>query len=102
MPSHALPSTTSAMCNKVAAQDVVVRREATCGIAADNLLTAPRLDQEGTGRTIRGAGRRGWVPADPRAYRASLNGGTATPQAKSLRRKGSTMERLVTPLGEAL
>jgi hypothetical protein len=35
-------------------------------------------------------------------YRASSNGVTTTPQAKSLRRKGSTMERLVTSLGEVL
>jgi uncharacterized protein with GYD domain len=35
-------------------------------------------------------------------YRASSNGVTTTPQTKSLRRKGSTMERLVTSLGEAL
>lgn len=35
-------------------------------------------------------------------YRASLNGVTATPQTKYLWRKGSTMEGLVTSLGEAL
>jgi hypothetical protein len=35
-------------------------------------------------------------------YRASLNGVTSTPQTKSLRRKGWTMEGLVTSLGEAL
>jgi hypothetical protein len=35
-------------------------------------------------------------------YRASLNGVTATPQAKSLWRKRSTMEGRVTSLGEAL
>src|SRR6266487_230783 len=35
-------------------------------------------------------------------YRASSNGVTTTPYARSLRRKGSTMERLVTSLGEVL
>jgi hypothetical protein len=37
-----------------------------------------------------------------RCYRASLNGVTATPQTKYLWRKGSTVEGLVTSLGEAL
>jgi hypothetical protein len=35
-------------------------------------------------------------------YRASLNGVTASPQAKSLRCKGSTVEGPVTSFGEAL
>jgi hypothetical protein len=40
-PSHALPSTTSALLDEVAGQGGLVRREAARGIAADNLLTVP-------------------------------------------------------------
>ncbi len=42
------------------------------------------------------------LPIFAYSYRASSNGVTTTPQAKSLRRKGSTMEWLVTSLGEVL
>jgi hypothetical protein len=38
-PSAAMPGTTSALLRKPAGQGAAVRREATCGIAADNLLT---------------------------------------------------------------
>jgi len=38
-PSATSLGTASALLNEVAAQGAVVRREAACGIAADNLLT---------------------------------------------------------------
>jgi hypothetical protein len=38
-PCAALPSTTSALLGAVVGQGAVVRREAACGIVADNLLT---------------------------------------------------------------
>jgi hypothetical protein len=38
-PSVALSGTTSALLRALAGQGAVVRREAACGIAADNLLT---------------------------------------------------------------
>ncbi len=38
-PSAALLSTASTLLKEAAGQGVVVRREAACGIAADNLLT---------------------------------------------------------------
>jgi hypothetical protein len=39
-PYAAMPGTTSALLKGVPGQGAVVRREAACGIAADNLLTA--------------------------------------------------------------
>jgi hypothetical protein len=42
-PCAALPGTTSALLSQDARQGAVVRREATCGIAADNLLTVGGL-----------------------------------------------------------
>jgi hypothetical protein len=39
-PSATMPSTTSALLDAVAGQGAMVGREATCGSAADNLLTA--------------------------------------------------------------
>jgi hypothetical protein len=38
-PSAAMPGTASALLRVAAGQGAVVRREAACGIAADNLLT---------------------------------------------------------------
>jgi hypothetical protein len=41
-PYAVLRGITSALLKEVPGQGAVVRREAACGIAADNLLTAPR------------------------------------------------------------
>jgi hypothetical protein len=38
-PSAAMPGTASALLSEAAGQGAVVRREAACGIGADNLLT---------------------------------------------------------------
>lgn len=45
-PTAALLGTASALLTEVAGKGAVVRREAACGIAANNLLTGRALDQE--------------------------------------------------------
>jgi hypothetical protein len=47
-PFTALLGTTSALLNKRARRGAMLRREAACGIAADNLLTEPTASASGT------------------------------------------------------
>jgi hypothetical protein len=49
-PSAAVLGTTSALLREVAGHGAVVRREAACGIAADNLLTDRSLGRVSDGR----------------------------------------------------
>jgi hypothetical protein len=59
-PCAASPGTTSALLREAAEQGAMLRRGATCGIAADNLLTASGLNliaaEPGTGPLRKGAG----------------------------------------------
>jgi hypothetical protein len=70
-PSAALLGTASALLSEVAEQGAVVRREAACGIAADNLLTA-RSERRSIWRTSVRARRM-------MAKRCSFCGSTARP-----------------------
>jgi hypothetical protein len=60
-PHPAMPGTTSAVLQEVAGEGAMVRREATSGIAADNLLTGPAPPAQDREAALKGSGCPIWV-----------------------------------------